>query len=195
MATTWSQRETVLSGPLLTGRAYRLRTYVRPVRWVLAGIAVLLGLMTLVAWSMMIPAAIGEWRQHGRIGWEWIVLILNQFIPLCISIVLLYMVRWLGRAVHRAPCFNISASGITFYVPPACVHLPWSRFSQIGPVKSYWGSGEGLILSNPIALPPSRNTEGKAITGIPLTRFEPQWRQTELGAAIRQFAPHLFEAA
>jgi hypothetical protein len=74
------------------------------------------------------------------------------------------------------------------------LRLEWTAFARIG--RPYKGPlvPECLILTEPIPIPGRLNRKLPHVRAIPLPMFDPRWREGQLGADLRRFAPHLFES-
>jgi hypothetical protein len=79
------------------------------------------------------------------------------------------------------------------YGPKDVFHMPWSAFSRIDRVVGWWSASECLLLAEPI---PQQGIFARwvpAFRGVALTSFDSRWRDGQLGADLRLYAPHLFE--
>jgi hypothetical protein len=99
---------------------------------------------------------------------------------------------------------GVSEKGIEYHSPGMIVEANWEDFEQI---SHYWYHGirsECLLIDNsqtrikkwsfPARYPPTTMLESlRQKTIIPLSCFSNNWRDSELGGQIKQYAPHLFK--
>lgn len=82
---------------------------------------------------------------------------------------------------------TISPDGIFYYIRPfQKVQVGWDGFQKIG----NFFFREGLFIKDPYLI---ANGKSFFITFIPLSIFAKNWRDSDLGQQIRQYAPHLFD--
>ena len=89
------------------------------------------------------------------------------------------------------PYLLLSPEGIIYHSPGQDIQTSWANIRSIGPLMGSFLS-EGFLLRQP---PISRGPLflGRARAFIPLSMwFGIHWREKEVGLAIREYAPHLF---
>lgn len=99
----------------------------------------------------------------------------------------------------------VSENGIEFRSLGMIVETKWE---DIEGISRYWYHGlpnECLVVDNskarirkwtfPARYPPSPFGFSSHITIFPLSSFADNWRDSDLGQQIKQYAPHLFETA
>ena len=103
----------------------------------------------------------------------------------------------------RNECIVVSERGIEYRSPGMIVEAKWE---DIEAISQYWFHGfsnECLVVDNskarikkwafPARYPPSPFGFSSRITIFPLSSFSDNWRDSELGQQIKQYAPHLFQ--
>jgi hypothetical protein len=116
--------------------------------------------------------------------------------PLSIVICLNFVVQCFYCGFFEHVVF--SKDGIQYDTTGYKVHIPWSNVTRIGMYRSGIFKFDGIFatyFSQDLKLWfPGSAFLGKEIF-IPLSMFAKDWRNTELGQQIRQYAPHLFRDA
>ncbi len=93
----------------------------------------------------------------------------------------------------------LSEDGITYHSALSNIQSKWLDAETIKPGQWWFFKPEGFIVDNPETKmrnplsSASRRLWGNSKRFIPLSCFASNWRDTELGHQIKQYAPHLFE--
>lgn len=94
----------------------------------------------------------------------------------------------------------LSPSGITLQSIGLQISVKWNDINRIGRVSNFpWQSFEALFAQKEKVS--AINGKGKQVhppplfneVSIKLSRYSENWRDSELGQQIKQYAPHLFE--
>jgi hypothetical protein len=85
---------------------------------------------------------------------------------------------------------EVTRDGVGYALARKLQWLEWSRFRGSGRVARAPFSPSGLILMERVTLKGARGP-AKQLGGVPLSTFSPDWRETQLGATIHLYAPHL----
>ncbi|HAE60390.1 MAG TPA: hypothetical protein DCG54_13015 [Anaerolineae bacterium] len=101
------------------------------------------------------------------------------------------VIIWFFYVVHYnylgGQSITIAPDGIFYYIKPfQKIQVGWDGFQKTGKILFR----EGLFIKESYLI-----ANGKAlyITFIPLSTFAKNWRDSDLGQQIKQYAPHLFE--
>lgn len=99
----------------------------------------------------------------------------------------------------------VSESGIEYHSPWMIIETKWE---DIEAISQHWYHGllnDCLVVNNskarikkwkfPVRYPPSPFGFSSQKTIFPLSSFADNWRDSDLGQQIKQYAPHLFETA
>jgi hypothetical protein len=82
---------------------------------------------------------------------------------------------------------TVSSNGIFYYRRPFLkIQVGWDGFQKIGTFLFR----EGLFIKESYLI---ANGKSLFITFVPLSIFAKNWRDSDLGQQIRQYAPHLFD--
>jgi hypothetical protein len=85
---------------------------------------------------------------------------------------------------------EVTAEGVGYVLSRKMHWLEWSRFRGSGKIARMPFGASGLILWERVTLQKARGPL-KQISGIPFSSFAPNWREGQIGGAIRDYAPHL----
>ena len=91
----------------------------------------------------------------------------------------------------------VSENGVEYYGVGFAIEANWKNVKKVG---YDWISGdEGLYIDKSLIVTKTRYFNFKPYKGfrdtfvVPISRFAENWRDSELGQQIKQYAPHLFE--
>ena len=91
---------------------------------------------------------------------------------------------------------KVSPEGIEYFQLGYRLKTTWENIERIGMVPTGMQTAEGLILRESAlqgkALGRKNLERNRLDRAIPLTFFQPRWREGGLGEEIKRFAPHLF---
>lgn len=91
----------------------------------------------------------------------------------------------------------INQQGIMYYGVGFAIEVEWKNFMKID--ADFLLGEEGLFVSRSHVIAKFQYFNLKPYKGfrekffVPLSRFQKNWRDSELGQQIKQYAPHLFE--
>lgn len=94
----------------------------------------------------------------------------------------------------------LSPSGITLQIIGLQASVKWNDINRIGRVSNFPGKGFEALFTQKEKVSVT-NGKGKQVqdpplfneVSIKLSRYSENWRNSELGQQIKQYAPHLFE--
>lgn len=116
----------------------------------------------------------------------------------------LFVVGEIRSAVHRtySEYIVISQDEITYHTALSIIKANWANVEIIKTSRWWFFKPEGLIVDNSevkmrsfvssVSLSLSRSFMSSK-RFIPLSAFSENWRDSELGQQIKQYAPHLFQ--
>lgn len=130
--------------------------------------------------------------------WVWRVPVFNVFLFIIILIVEIRFVYWI-----RKENISISDMGIVYDTPGLVLEVKWEDIQNISHCWRFLIRQECLVVDQSHAkikrwavyansYPHPLKNYIQSIA-IPLSCFSENWRDSELGQQIKQYAPHLFE--
>jgi hypothetical protein len=106
---------------------------------------------------------------------------------------------WFGLRRRHSPLLRLSPDGLSYEPGTFQVVCDWADVDALGPVDYPDGRVEALLLSGGHLhwAADSRTRRQVEARGwdraIPIGAFEPEWEWGQIGKAIRQWAPWIFE--
>jgi hypothetical protein len=148
-------------------------------------------LYSLIGLLVLIPVIVLSYRL-------WRVPVFNYVLFLLITLVIIRAVYWI-----RNENIAISNSGLEYDTPGIILEIKWENIQKVSHVWKWFIRQECLVADQAhVKIKrwaiyansyPSLLENYPQNIAIPLSCFSENWRDSELGQQIKQYAPHLFE--